>query len=136
MSEKRRVTIDGEEFEVEIEFAEGNWEISIEGKTYTVEVEGGSRKHTKERRVAKSSGISSSGIVSSAIPGKIVAILASEGEDVESGDVVIVLEAMKMQNEIKATIDGCVKKIMCKPGERVEANMPLLEISNTLEGEN
>ena len=41
-----------------------------------------------------------------------------------------------MQNEIKAAIDGRVKKIMCKPGERVEANMPLLEISIKLEGEN
>ena len=134
MSEKRKITVDGEEFEVEIEFGEGNWEVSIGGKTYTVEVEGSSRKPTKERRVAKSSGTSGSGIVASAIPGKIVAILASEGE--EAGSVVIVLEAMKMQNEIKAAIDGRVKKIMCKPGERVEANMPLLEISNILEGEN
>jgi biotin carboxyl carrier protein len=136
LSEKKKVTVDGEEFEVEIEFGEGNWEVSIEGKTYTVEVEGSSRKPTKKKRVARSSGTSGSGIVASAIPGKIVAILASEGEDVEAGSVVIVLEAMKMQNEIKATIDGRVKKIMCKPGERVEANMALLEISNILEGEN
>ncbi|HIG33370.1 MAG TPA: acetyl-CoA carboxylase biotin carboxyl carrier protein subunit [Candidatus Poseidoniales archaeon] len=136
MSEKKKVTVDGEEFEVEIEFEEGNWEISIDGKTYTVEVEGSSRNPTKKKRVVKSSGTSGSGIVASAIPGKIVAILASEGEDVEAGSVVIILEAMKMQNEIKAAIDGRVKKIMCKPGERVEANMPLLEISIKLEGEN
>jgi len=42
---------------------------------------------------------------------------------------------MKMQNEIKAGIGGRVRKIMCKPGERVEANMPLMEIANTLEGD-
>ena len=136
MSEKKKVTVDGEEFEVEIEFGEGNWEVSIEGRTYTVEVEGSPSKPTKERRVAKSSGKTGSGIVASAIPGKIVEILATEGEEVEAGSVVIVLEAMKMQNEIKAVIDGRVKKIMCMPGERVEANMPLLEISNILEGEN
>lgn len=136
MSEKRKVTVDGEEFEVEIELGKGNWEVSIEGRTYTVEVEGSPSKPTKERRVAKSSGKTGSGIVASAIPGKIVEILATEGEEVEAGSVVIVLEAMKMQNEIKAPIDGRVKKIMCKTGERVEANMPLLEISNILEGEN
>ncbi len=80
MSEKKKVTVDGEEFEVEIEFEEGNWEISIDGKTYTVEVEGSSRNPTKKKRVVKSSGTSGSGIVASAIPGKIVAILASEGK--------------------------------------------------------
>ena len=135
MSEKRKVTVDGEEFEVEIELGKGNWEVSIEGRTYTVEVEGSPSKPTKERRVAKSSGKTGSGIVASAIPGKIVEILATEGEEIEAGSVVIVLEAMKMQNEIKASIDGRVKKIMCKTGERVEENMPLLEISNILEGE-
>ena len=40
----------------------------------------------------------------------------------------IVLEAMKMQNEIKAGIDGKVEKIMCEPGERIEANVPLMKI--------
>jgi hypothetical protein len=56
LSETKKVTVDGEEFEVEIEFGEGNWEVSIEGKTYTVGVEGSSRKPTKKKRVAKSSG--------------------------------------------------------------------------------
>ena len=130
MSEKRKVTVDGEEFEVEIKLEEGNWEVSIEGRTYTVKVEGSEKRASRKRRAAKSSGASGSGIISSAIPGKIVAIMASEGDDVEEGSVVVVLEAMKMQNEIKAGIGGGVKKIMCKPGERVEANMPLMEITN------
>jgi biotin carboxyl carrier protein len=132
VSEKRKVIVDGEEFEVEIKLEEGNWKISIEGRTYTVETGGSERKTSRKRRAEKSSGASGSGIISSAIPGKIVAIMASEGDDVEEGDVVIVLEAMKMQNEIKAGIIGSVKKIMCKPGERVEANMPLMEITNKM----
>ena len=60
-----------------------------------------------------------------------MSVLVSEGDRVGSGSVVIVLEAMKMQNEIKAGIDGKVEKIMCKPGERIEANVPLMEISNS-----
>ncbi len=132
MSEKRKVTVDGEEFEVEVSLEEGNWEVSIEGRTYIVEVGDGERKKSRKRRVTKSVGGLGTGAISSAIPGKIVAIMKSEGDKVEAGSVVIVLEAMKMQNEIKSSIDGTVKKVMCKPGERVEANMPLMEISNSL----
>jgi len=135
LSEKRKVTVDGEEFEVEISQGEGVWEVSIEGRTYSVEIEGTRGNMKRKKRVAKSTGASGSGIISSAIPGKIVAIMAAEGENVEEGSVVIILEAMKMQNEIKAGIGGRVRKIMCKPGERVEANMPLMEIANTLEGD-
>ena len=135
MSEKRKVTVDGEEFEVEISQGEGVWEVSIEGRTYSVEIEGTRGNMKRKKRVAKSTGASGSGIISSAIPGKIVAIMAAEGENVEEGSVVIILEAMKMQNEIKAGIGGRVRKIMCKPGERVEANMPLMEIASTLEGD-
>ena len=128
MPEKRKVTVDGEEFEVEIRPGDGNWEVCIEGRTYAVEVEGIERRAQRKRRAAKSSGASGSGIISSAIPGKVVAIMTVEGEDVEEGSVVIVLEAMKMQNEIKASIDGVVSEIKCEAGERVEANVPLLEM--------
>ena len=135
MPEKRKVTVDGEEFEVEIRPGDGNWEVCIDGRTYAVEIEGIERRAQRKRRAAKSSGASGSGIISSAIPGKVVAIMTVEGDDVEEGSVVIVLEAMKMQNEIKAGIGGRVRKIMCKPGERVEANMPLMEITSSVEGD-
>jgi pyruvate carboxylase subunit B len=74
--------------------------------------------------------ISGSGTISSAIPGKIVSIQVSEGEVVTEGDVVLVLEAMKMQNEIKATIGGVIKKVNYQSGDRVEANVPLIEIES------
>jgi biotin carboxyl carrier protein len=135
MSEKRKITVDGEEFEVEVSRKGESWEISIGDKIYKVEIDEGERRVSRRSRATKSLGASGSGVISSAIPGKIVAIMTSEGESVESGAVVIVLEAMKMQNEIKASMDGIVKSIMCKPGERVEANMPLMEITNSSEGE-
>jgi len=135
MSEKRKITVDGEEFEVEVSRKGESWEISIGDKIYNVEIDEGERGVSRRSRATKSLGASGSGVISSAIPGKIVAIMTSEGDSVESGAVVIVLEAMKMQNEIKASIDGIVKSIMCKTGERVEANMPLMEITNSSEGE-
>ncbi len=127
MKEKRSLTVDGEEFEVEIELKEGLWEVSVEGKTYSIKSDSVSKVRPRKK---KSSGklAGGSGIVTSAIPGKVVSILVSEGDTVASGDVVIVLEAMKMQNEIKAAVGGLVKKIGCESGERVEANVPLLEI--------
>ena len=56
MPEKRKVTVDGEEFEVEIRPGDGNWEVCIEGRTYAVEVEGIERRAQRKRRDAKSRG--------------------------------------------------------------------------------
>ena len=129
MSEKRKVTVNGEEYEVDILFENGKWEVSIDGTVYDVEIDQESSRGKRKKRDSNRGG-PSSGPISSAIPGKIVSVLVSEGDNVDVGSVVIVLEAMKMQNEIKAGIDGRVKKIMCKPGERIEANVPLMEIED------
>ena len=128
LSEKRKVTVNGVEYEVEIQFDDGKWEVSIDGNLYEVEIDQVSRRGQRKKRDSNRGGGASSGLISSAIPGKIVSVLVSEGDKVDSGSVVIVLEAMKMQNEIKAGIDGKVEKIMCEPGERIEANVPLMEI--------
>ena len=128
LSEKRKVTVNGVEYEVEIQFDDGRWEVSIDGNLYEVEIDQLSRRGRRKKRDTNRGGGASSGLISSAIPGKIVSLLVSEGDKVDSDSVVIVLEAMKMQNEIKAGIDGKVEKIMCKPGERIEANVPLMEI--------
>ncbi|MCH2643633.1 MAG: hypothetical protein MKZ52_06155 [Candidatus Thalassarchaeum sp.] len=128
MSEKRKVSVNGIEYQVGIQFDDGKWEVSIDGNLYEVEIDQASRRGQRKKRDSSRGGRSSSGLISSAIPGKIVSVLVSEGDKVDSGSVVIVLEAMKMQNEIKAGIDGKVEKIMCEPGERIEANVPLMEI--------
>ena len=131
MTERRKITVNGEEFEVHIQFDNGKWDVSLDGKSYQVEMDHEPiRSHRKKRESNRGAG-PSSGLISSAIPGKIVSVLVSEGDIIDAGSVVVVLEAMKMQNEIKTSIDGRVKKIMCKPGERIEANVPLMEISDS-----
>lgn len=130
MTERRKITVNGEEFEVHIQFDNGKWDVSLDGKSYQVEMDHDPiRSHRKKRESNRGAG-PSSGLISSAIPGKIVSVLVSEGDIVDAGSVVVVLEAMKMQNEIKTSIDGRVEKIMCKPGERIEANVPLMEIAD------
>ena len=128
MSEKRKIVVDGQEFEVEIELIDGKWEVSLGGKTFIVEPDSAKRHVRRARESESSSMLGASGTISSAIPGKVVSILVSKGDLISAGDVVIVLEAMKMQNEIKASIDGVVSEIKCEAGERVEANVPLLEM--------
>tara|TARA_Y100000590_G_scaffold464662_1_gene634672 strand:+ start:684 stop:1082 length:399 start_codon:yes stop_codon:yes gene_type:complete len=131
MGEKRKVTVDGKEFEVEIELIDGVWEVTLEGRKFSVETDEEKQQIRRTREKGSGSKLGASGTISSAIPGKIVSILVSVGDAVSAGDVVIVLEAMKMQNEIKASVDGVISEVKCNAGERVEANVPLLEISPT-----
>ena len=130
MSEKRRVTVDGEEFEVDVEFNGEQWDVTIGGKTFAIVVDQDMQLPTRTARGGVSRRISGSGSIPSAIPGKIVSIHVTEGEIVSEGDVVLVLEAMKMQNEIKATIGGLIKQVNCQSGDRIEANVPLIVIES------
>ena len=84
------------------------------------------RLNTKKRK--RSGRSKRSGTISSTIPGKIVSIAVELGVSVSEGDVVMVLEAMKMQNEIHAPLSGIVSQINFQPGESVEANAPLIVI--------
>ena len=128
MPETRKIVVDGNEFEVEIEKNGDYWEVTVEGKKFSVEANQSSNPSPRKRKVVPRSSSSGSGAVSSAIPGKIVSILVSIGDKVKVGDVLLVLEAMKMQNEIKSSIDGTVERIDCYPGEMIEANVQLVEI--------
>ena len=62
------------------------------------------------------------------MPGKVVRILAPVGSQVETGQSVVVIEAMKMQNELKAPKTGVVKKINVAEGAAVEAGQALAEV--------
>ena len=126
---KRKVKVDGEEFEVELEKEDGVWNVTVQGKQFQIEIEGGGAAEQgakKRKRVGRGK---RSGTISSTIPGKIVSIAISEGQQVSEGDVVMILEAMKMQNEIHAPLSGTVSAVNCKPGDSVEANSPLVVIT-------
>src|SRR4030065_584755 len=62
----------------------------------------------------------------SPMPGKVVKLLVKEGEEVKSDQGVIVVEAMKMENELKSAVAGKVKEIFVKEGEGVEAGAKLV----------
>ena len=68
-------------------------------------------------------------IVRAPLPGKITRIIANEGQQVNSGDVVLYIEAMKMENEVVAPKSGKITKIFVKEGTSVNTDDPLFAIA-------
>jgi biotin carboxyl carrier protein len=66
--------------------------------------------------------------VTAYMPGRVVAVLVEEGAAVTTGQGVVVLEAMKMENEIRAEQDGTIAKIFVQPGQAVDSGNPLFEL--------
>lgn len=67
-------------------------------------------------------------LVISFIPGTVREIKVQEGQEIKKGDDLMVLDAMKMQNLIKCTTDGKIKKILVKKGEKVPKGIALIEM--------
>ena len=128
MSEKRKVTVDGEEFEVILEKKGENWDVEIEGFNFSIKIDQGNSTNSSKKRKRGGSKRKLSGKISSSIPGKIVSLNVKLGDIVKQGQVVMILEAMKMQNEIQAPLSGEIIEINCLSGESIEANMPLVVI--------
>ena len=66
--------------------------------------------------------------VAVAMPGRVVAVEVTEGAVVTRGQRILVIEAMKMENDVKAPRDGVVRAIRVAPGDAVEAGQPLVEL--------
>jgi glutaconyl-CoA decarboxylase len=62
------------------------------------------------------------------MPGTIVSVAVTEGQDVKKGDVLVVLEAMKMENEIMAPHDAKVAAVLVNKGDSVESGTPLVSL--------
>ena len=67
--------------------------------------------------------------VESPMPGTILNVNVNAGATVKAGDVLVVLEAMKMENEIKAAADGTVTAVHVRKGDSVESGSPLVTIA-------
>ena len=128
MSDKRKVNVDGEDFEVSMEKEGDFWKVEVEGKIFSIKVDGSKGGSLSPRKKKGDRKAKRSGVVSSSIPGKIISISVSQDEFVSEGDVIMILEAMKMQNEIQAPISGKITELNCEPGDSIEANSPLMVI--------
>lgn len=73
--------------------------------------------------------MSTSGTVKALMPGRVVRVLVGKGDAVRKGAGLLILEAMKMENEIQAPADGTVDELFVTPGQTVEAGADLVHIS-------
>jgi len=113
-----------------IEKKQNKYTVMLNGVWHTFTVE--TPFSAKRKKFLKSQeGQSSTVIIDAPMPGKIIEILVEEGSEVNAGEPVIILEAMKMQNEIATPIDGVVKKISIRQNDSVMKDDILMEIEKT-----
>ena len=80
-------------------------------------------------KAAPAGGAQGSVKIDAPMPGTVVSVAVSNGQSVKKGDVLVVLEAMKMENEIKAPQDGTVASVNCTKGESVDSGKTLLTLN-------
>lgn len=109
------ITVNGNIYDVEVEEKNGA------ATTQSAPVAAAPVKAAAPAPKKASTGAAGGVTVNSPMPGKILAVKANEGASVKKGDVLILLEAMKMENEIVAPQDGTVASINVSTGDMVEA---------------
>ena len=117
--------VDGKSYETNIYQDNNDWEVLLRGRQFTVDVE-----DERERRLRLAAGHISvhkgKFVLRAPMPGLVIDIPVAEGDQVTKGDVLVILESMKMQNELTAPRDGTVTRIQAKVNDNVERKESLL----------
>ncbi|MBO4339413.1 MAG: biotin/lipoyl-binding protein [Clostridia bacterium] len=104
--------------------------VTLNGNRYEVEVEAVEEEIKAEKKGSAVESVSADGEkVVSPMPGTILSVNVSEGDTVKTGDVLFILEAMKMENEIISPVNGTVSQILVSKGGTVETDAVLAVIS-------
>jgi acetyl/propionyl-CoA carboxylase alpha subunit len=115
--------------EAVVDEGDGRWDVLIHGELYPVEVQ-----DERSHRLAKARGSfappDGEVSVASPMPGIIIAVPVGEGDVVHKGDKVVILESMKMENELRAPRDGIVTQVKVEAGSGVEKGQVLVVISD------
>ena len=136
-----KYTIDGKEYQVAIgEISEDNVaEVTVNGEAFSVQLEKQAAPEKKKVELGKpvaedatettpAANINAANAVKAPLPGTISSVEVEVGQEVKAGDTLVVLEAMKMQNNIEAEQDGKVTAIAVKVGQAVLEDDPLVVI--------
>jgi biotin carboxyl carrier protein len=94
--------------------------VFFEGRVYVVDATPPSRRKARHGH--------DEAALASPMPATVVMINVQPGQQVEKGDLLVMLEAMKMELPIKAPRDGRITAVSCRPGELVQPGVPLLEL--------
>jgi biotin carboxyl carrier protein len=141
-----RAEVEGRSFNLDAYDHRGAVHLNIEGKSVELWMDGkapdigvvsaNKRFHVqveneRTRALAGSSGKTTAGgdkLVTSPMPGRVLKVLVAEGDEIHAGKPLIVVEAMKMENELAAAHDGKVKKVYVTAGTAVEGGAKLVEL--------
>lgn len=135
-------TINGNQYDVEIKEVEDSIaQLEVNGTTYEVEIHQDVKKSKTPTLVRsevptkrqdskiKKNITTTANVVKAPLPGNVIDILVSEGDEVKKGQKVLTYEAMKMENEVHAEKDGVVKSIKVAKGDSVLEGQELMEIA-------
>ncbi len=110
--------VNGESFDVQCERAAETLQVALRGAIYECIV-----SDPRSLRTRKKTGLADSGEqkLTASMPGKVVRIIAAIGDQIKAGQGILVIEAMKMQNEVRSPKDGQLKKLLVRQGANVVA---------------
>jgi biotin carboxyl carrier protein len=118
------VLLDGRSYDASVEETAGGLVVAIDGFRFEIAVRD-PRRWSRQAGARGSGGVET---VAAPMPGKVVRVLVSPGDTVEAGQGLLVVEAMKMQNELKATRAGRILTVGAKEGATVSAGEILATI--------
>jgi len=120
--------VDGNSYDALVYPEDDVWQVVFQAHLYTASVE-----DEREKRLRASMGGASQEHseyqLKAPMPGMVVAVPVQAGQEIQKGDVLVILESMKMQNELKSPRSGSVSRIRVAPGDRVEQKETLLSVS-------
>jgi biotin carboxyl carrier protein len=119
--------VDGKSYEAYVYPEEHAWQVLLLGRSFSVTVED-EREKKLLNTYKKTSRTTDEFVLTAPLPGLVITIPIAEGQKVEKGQTLIVLESMKMQNELKSPRDGKISRLMVKTGESVEQKQYLLSV--------
>lgn len=143
---KFKFTIQGNKYDVELKNIEDNIaEVEVNGTSYTVEIDSQKKvsktpklmrpksypsAESDKAKTAKPSSAKGTGHIKAPLPGTVLEIKVKEGDQVKSGDNLMVMEAMKMENNINADREGTITSIKVNNGDSVLEGDVLIEIGS------
>lgn len=113
--------------ELTIEERDGSVEVLMRGRLYTTKVLD-ERAQLLASRGGGAAADTGQVTIKSPMPGLIVAVKVEVGQEVTAGQTIVILESMKMQNELKSPRDGVVQTVQAEAGQSVEQNKALVTI--------
>jgi pyruvate carboxylase subunit B len=121
--------VDNSSYEVHVEEREGSYRVLLLGQRFDVRVEDERTRRVARARRALRPEKGEQLAITSPIPGLIFDVPVEEGQQVKQGDTLVIVEAMKMENELRAPRDGTIEKKHVAPGDSVDKGAPLITLS-------